>query len=413
MGTCGFIHPAGGARLTEVGFWIGRAFWGRGYATEALRLLLDFIFQDRKICLVRARTLPENPASCRVLEKVGFAVARELPIVDGKRSRGDAVRHYVLRRAEWKSRNGLTRQGPRRGGATTPAVRDCRVATAGLSCRWRGNIVPEQGAVLAGDQRHGRLVWWQVLLIGLLLYVLGVVFLVLRENPNLFPTVVMLGNFLVPVTYVAFFYQHRHLSQLTMPTTALNFFYGGVLGVFAAALLEPLFIRHLTFATAFVVGLIEEFAKILGVLVIARRRRHDSEFGWADSGRGGRDGLRRPRKQWLCVQGVSAQRRQPVPHRTGDFVAWASFSGRPRYLDGDTGKRLVSREHSRALPHQPQGNGSIPDRRPLARAVGQIAKGYNRTSLLGGRPDHRASHRGGHRLGDSLAAMARGQAPGK
>ena len=138
--------------------------------------------------------------------------------------------------------------------------------------------MPEQGAVLAGDQRHGRLVWWRVLLVGLLLYVLGVVVLVLTENPNLFPTVVMLGNFLVPVTYVAFFYEHRHLSQLTMPTTALSFFYGGVLGVFAAALLEPLFIRHLTFATAFVVGLIEEFAKILGVLVIARRRRHDSEL---------------------------------------------------------------------------------------------------------------------------------------
>jgi RsiW-degrading membrane proteinase PrsW (M82 family) len=138
--------------------------------------------------------------------------------------------------------------------------------------------VPEQGAVLAGDQRHGRLVWSRVLLVGLLLYVLGVVVLVLTENPNLFPTVVMLGNFLVPVTYVAFFYEHRHLSQLTMPTTALSFFYGGVLGVFAAALLEPLFIRHLTFATAFVVGLIEEFAKILGVLVIARRRRHDSEL---------------------------------------------------------------------------------------------------------------------------------------
>jgi hypothetical protein len=45
--------------------------------------------------------------------------------------------------------------------------------------------------------------WWRVLLIGLLLYALGVGVLVLTGNPNLFPTVFLLGNFLVPVSYVA------------------------------------------------------------------------------------------------------------------------------------------------------------------------------------------------------------------
>jgi RsiW-degrading membrane proteinase PrsW (M82 family) len=120
--------------------------------------------------------------------------------------------------------------------------------------------------------------WWRVLLVGLLLYGVGLVILGLSGNPNLFPTVVMLGTFMVPAAYVAFFYERRHLSDLTMPTTALTFFYGGVLGVFAASLLEPLFIRRLDFLTAFEVGMIEEFAKILGVLLIARRLRHDSEL---------------------------------------------------------------------------------------------------------------------------------------
>jgi RsiW-degrading membrane proteinase PrsW (M82 family) len=59
---------------------------------------------------------------------------------------------------------------------------------------------------------------------------------------------------------------------------AMQLLYGGVLGVFAASLLEPLFICRLDFLTAFEVGLIEEFAKILGVLLIARRVRHDSEL---------------------------------------------------------------------------------------------------------------------------------------
>ena len=83
---------------------------------------------------------------------------------------------------------------------------------------------------------------------------------------------------MVPAAYVAFFYERRHLSQLSMPRTALSFFYGGVLGVFAASLLEPLFISRLTFSSAFTVGLVEEFVKILGVLVIARHWRHDSEL---------------------------------------------------------------------------------------------------------------------------------------
>ena len=120
--------------------------------------------------------------------------------------------------------------------------------------------------------------WWHILLIGLLLFILSVLVFGLTGNPNLFPTVALIGNFLVPVSYTAFFYERRHMSQVTLVSTARAFFYGGVLGVFAAALLEPVFIRQLTFTSAFVVGLIEEFAKILGVLVVARHHRHDSEL---------------------------------------------------------------------------------------------------------------------------------------
>lgn len=126
-----------------------------------------------------------------------------------------------------------------------------------------------------GERADG---WWRVLLIGGPLYLVGVGVLVLTQNPNLFPTIIILGNFLVPAAYVAFFYERRHLSRLTMPVVGLTFFYGGVLGVFAASLLEPLLISRLDFFAAFLVGLTEEAAKILGVLVIARHRRHDAEM---------------------------------------------------------------------------------------------------------------------------------------
>src|SRR5689334_13014403 len=105
--------------------------------------------------------------------------------------------------------------------------------------------------------------WWRILLIGLALFLLSVLVFAITGNPNLFPTVGLLGNFLVPVSYVAFFYERRHMSQITLVSTARAFFYGGVLGVFAAALLEPVFITRLTFLSSFEIGLIEEFAKIL------------------------------------------------------------------------------------------------------------------------------------------------------
>jgi RsiW-degrading membrane proteinase PrsW (M82 family) len=119
--------------------------------------------------------------------------------------------------------------------------------------------------------------WWKVLLIGAAFYIVGLGVLFLTGNPNLFPTVVMVGSFLVPVTYVAFFYEHRHLSKLSMATTAMSLVYGGLLGVIAASLLEPIFVQQLNVVTSFVIGLIEEFVKILGVLVVARRRQHCSE----------------------------------------------------------------------------------------------------------------------------------------
>lgn len=120
--------------------------------------------------------------------------------------------------------------------------------------------------------------WWRLLVKGLIIYIVGLEVLTLTQNPNLFPSIVMLGNFLIPVIYVAFLYQKRTLSNVSMPMTLTGFFYGGFLGVFAAAMLEPIFIRNLNFSTAMFVGIIEEFAKIVGVLVIFRNRSHDLQL---------------------------------------------------------------------------------------------------------------------------------------
>ncbi len=78
--------------------------------------------------------------------------------------------------------------------------------------------------------------WWRVLLTGFLFYFATLVALVLTGNPILFPTVVMVGSFMIPVAYVAFFYDWRHLSRLTVPMLAQGFIYGGLFGVLAVSL---------------------------------------------------------------------------------------------------------------------------------------------------------------------------------
>lgn len=57
----------------EVSYWLGRQYWGRGIATQALAALLAQIAERP----LHARVAKDNPASLRVLERCGFAVAGE------------------------------------------------------------------------------------------------------------------------------------------------------------------------------------------------------------------------------------------------------------------------------------------------------------------------------------------------
>jgi RimJ/RimL family protein N-acetyltransferase len=72
----------------HVGYWIGRRYWGKGIATQALSALLDHV-QERPMY---ARVAKHNIASIRVLEKCGFAVSGE----DLAHVGGDAIDEFVM-----------------------------------------------------------------------------------------------------------------------------------------------------------------------------------------------------------------------------------------------------------------------------------------------------------------------------
>ena len=56
----------------ELGYWLGVAYWGRGFATEAVRALIDHAFGDLEHDTLISGARVNNPASRRVLEKCGF-----------------------------------------------------------------------------------------------------------------------------------------------------------------------------------------------------------------------------------------------------------------------------------------------------------------------------------------------------
>jgi RimJ/RimL family protein N-acetyltransferase len=71
LGLCGVVVPRG-AEEGEIWYLLHPEWWSKGIATEAARQLLDFGFGDLGLHRIWATCLPENPASARVLEKLGM-----------------------------------------------------------------------------------------------------------------------------------------------------------------------------------------------------------------------------------------------------------------------------------------------------------------------------------------------------
>ena len=77
IGDAGLNEVEGKPEEVEIGFIISRASRGNGYAAEALKAITEFAFSALGVNVLYGRVMHGNDASCRVLEKCGYAFVRE------------------------------------------------------------------------------------------------------------------------------------------------------------------------------------------------------------------------------------------------------------------------------------------------------------------------------------------------
>jgi RimJ/RimL family protein N-acetyltransferase len=96
IGVAGFSFNKGA--LPETGYWLGEPYWGKGYATEAVRALIETAEATEQYDRIASRALSVNAASINVLRKTGFTLTHEASDLEGGYAR-KAVSYFIRERA--------------------------------------------------------------------------------------------------------------------------------------------------------------------------------------------------------------------------------------------------------------------------------------------------------------------------
>ncbi|HKX11537.1 MAG TPA: GNAT family N-acetyltransferase [bacterium] len=96
IGAMGLAGINGGE--AELGYWIGVPYWNQGYCSEAGVAVLDFAFSTLGLKRVRANHFRRNPASGRVLQKLGLKLDLSAPTQIEKAGVIEEVEAYEIRR---------------------------------------------------------------------------------------------------------------------------------------------------------------------------------------------------------------------------------------------------------------------------------------------------------------------------
>jgi 8-oxo-dGTP diphosphatase len=96
---CAGLRLAKDKKSADLGYWLGRAFWGQGFALEAARRLAEWAFAALPIARVTATVAADNDASAAVLRRLGFATAgKGAQVFMCRPGQKLPVHHYALAR---------------------------------------------------------------------------------------------------------------------------------------------------------------------------------------------------------------------------------------------------------------------------------------------------------------------------
>jgi RimJ/RimL family protein N-acetyltransferase len=85
----------------ELGYWIGKPYWNHGYCTEAARAVVDFGFAQLGLNRIYAHHFVRNPASGRVLQKLGMAHEGQLRQHVRKWDAFEDLELYAVLKEQW------------------------------------------------------------------------------------------------------------------------------------------------------------------------------------------------------------------------------------------------------------------------------------------------------------------------
>jgi ribosomal-protein-alanine N-acetyltransferase len=112
IGGVGYYRRPSG--IAELGFWVGRPWWGHGFATEASRAVVCYGFANPRLPAFSSAHFADNPASARVLAKLGFEpVGRGRIACAARRHDVEVVTYWLDRRNALIGEPGSTSQADR------------------------------------------------------------------------------------------------------------------------------------------------------------------------------------------------------------------------------------------------------------------------------------------------------------
>ena len=98
----------------ELGYWIGKPYWGKGYATEAAEAIMTFGFNTLQLNRINATHFSDNPASGRVMEKLGMTYEGTRRRFTLRAGQYRDIKLYGLLREDWLPRFGTSGLGTTR-----------------------------------------------------------------------------------------------------------------------------------------------------------------------------------------------------------------------------------------------------------------------------------------------------------